>query len=261
MDRFELAQQLIRKAGAALRQCRPDRNEVARKTGHQDLVTRWDKATEQLLRKTISAAFPRDALVGEEYPRVPGSKDAVVWYLDPIDGTTNFVNEHRNYAISIGCWQGENPLFGMVLDVEEDRLYWARPGEGAWRNDAPIRVSDRETVPELLFTTSCIQYTFFEDHPCRSGMLRLAQDVRAVRSLGSVALEICQVAAGEADVYVTIRSCPWDHNAARIILQEAGGAISSLGSEPLPLDQNSTVLAANSPAMLEKIRQLYVTAQ
>ena len=149
MDRFELAQQLIRKAGAALRQCRPDRNEVARKTGHQDLVTRWDKATEQLLRKTISAAFPRDALVGEEYPRVPGSKDAVVWYLDPIDGTTNFVNEHRNYAISIGCWQGENPLFGMVLDVEEDRLYWARPGEGAWRNDAPIRVSDRETVPEL----------------------------------------------------------------------------------------------------------------
>lgn len=261
MERFELAKQLIRQAGAALRQCRPDRSEVARKTGHQDLVTRWDKATERLLRETISTAFPQDALAGEEYPRVSGGADAVVWYLDPIDGTTNFVNEHRNYAISIGCWQGETPLFGMVLDVEEDRLYWARPGEGAWRDDTRLKVSDRETIPELLFTTSCIQYTFFEDHPCRSGMLRLAEDVRAVRSLGSVALEICQVAAGEADVYVTIRSCPWDHNAARIILQEAGGAISSLGSEPLPLDQNSTVLAANSPAMLEKIRQLYLTAQ
>lgn len=261
MERFELARQVIRKAGAVLRQCRPGRNEVTRKTGHQDLVTRWDRATEQLLRETIAAVFPQDTLVGEEYPCSSGSAEAVAWYLDPIDGTTNFVNEHRNYAISIGCWQGENPLFGMVLDVAEDRLYWARPGAGAWRDDTPLRVSDRETVSELLFATSCIQYTFFDEHPARSGMLRLAEDVRAVRSLGSVALELCQVAAGEVDVFVTMRSCPWDHNGARIILQEAGGAISTLGNAPLPLNQDSTVLAANSQAMLNRIRQFYVIAE
>ena len=253
--------EIAREAGKIVRSAGDIAAKTHIKTSAADLVTEYDVAVEAFLKEKLLALVPDAVFFGEEEALQGDPSKGWVFIVDPIDGTTNFVNEHRNYAISIGCWQGETPLFGMVLDVEEDRLYWARPNEGAWRDDTRLKVSDRETIPELLFTTSCIQYTFFEDHPCRSGMLRLTEDVRAVRSLGSVALEICQVAAGEADVYVTIRSCPWDHNAARIILQEAGGAISSLGSEPLPLDQNSTVLAANSPTMLEKIRQLYVMAQ
>ena len=86
-------------------------------------------------------------------------------------------------------------------------------------------------------------------------MLRLAQAVRGVRSLGSVALELCALAAGEADLFVAMRSCPWDHNATRIILTEAGGSISTLEGGPLPLGERTTVLAANSLETWKLVRK------
>ena len=104
MDRFNVAVKVVQNAGELLRQCRLEEAEVSQKTGHQDLVTRWDRRTEQLLRNEILTAFPRDAIVGEEYPPEAHRTGSVTWYIDPIDGTTNFINQHQNYAISVGCW-------------------------------------------------------------------------------------------------------------------------------------------------------------
>lgn len=103
MDRFNVAVKVVQNAGELLRQCRLEEAEVSQKTGHQDLVTRWDRRTEQLLRNEILTAFPRDAIVGEEYPPEAHHTGSVTWYIDPIDGTTNFINQHQNYAISVGC--------------------------------------------------------------------------------------------------------------------------------------------------------------
>ena len=255
MERFELARNGIMKAGAALRQCPLNEDEVRRKTDHQDLVTCWDKNIEQMLRREILQFFPTDRVVGEEYPDKPGCPSGVIWYLDPIDGTTNFINQRRNYAVSVGCWENERPLFGLVLDVERDELYWAKKGGGAWRNGDAMHVSNCGKVSDLLLATPCIQYTFLEEHPQRENMLRLARAARAVRSLGSVALELCQLAAGEADMFVTTRSAPWDHNAARVILEEAGGCICTLDGEPLPLNLNTTVAAFNSREMCKLFMQ------
>ena len=232
MERFELAVELVRQAGAALRQARLEADAVRCKSGHQDLVTVWDQKTEQFLRKGILQNFPADAIVGEEYPAVSAAAQDAVWHIDPIDGTTNFINQHRNYAVSVGCWRQGRPLFGLVLDVENDRLYHARAGQGAWCGERPLAASRRPKIPELLLFTPDVLRTFLE--PGRDELLRLARDVRAVRSIGSVALELCAVASGEADLCVAMRSCPWDHNAARIILGEAGGAIATLDGAPLP---------------------------
>ena len=90
-----------------------------RKMGHQDLVTHWDRRVERMLRSAILETFPQDSIVGEEYPPEECRAGAVTWYIDPIDGTTNFINQHQNYAISVGCWEGSLPLFGLVLDVRE----------------------------------------------------------------------------------------------------------------------------------------------
>lgn len=257
MERFELAEALVRKAGAALRQARLEADAVSCKTGHQDLVTVWDRRTEQFLRQGILSEFSSDAIVGEEYPTVSTAAPEAVWYIDPIDGTTNFINQHRNYAVSVGCWQGDEPLFGLVLDVEADRLYHARAGQGAWCGKTPLAASRRKNVSELLLFTPDVLRTFLQPGPGRQDLLRLAQDVRAVRSIGSVALELCAVACGEADLCVATRSCPWDHNAARIILQEAGGAIASLNGAPLPLNEPGTVLAAGSPEALALVLNGY----
>ena len=170
----------------------------------------------------------------------------MTWYIDPIDGTTNFINQHQNYAISVGCWEGRTPLFGLVLDVERETLYWAKHGGGAWQDQTQIHTSGRRELSELLLTTPGLQYTFLEPHPYQERMIRLSRKVRGVRCLGSVALELCEVAAGRADLFVTMRSSPWDHNAARIILEEAGGAIFTVDGDELPLDQKSTVVGLNS---------------
>lgn len=105
MERFALARELVLQAGAALRESRLREDEIQHKSGYQDLVTRWDKVTEQFLRRGISEAFPQDIIVGEEYPAANEGAEGCTWYLDPIDGTTNFVSQHRNYAVSVGCWR------------------------------------------------------------------------------------------------------------------------------------------------------------
>ena len=228
MERFELAVALVRQAGAALRQARLAADAVRCKTGHQDLVTVWDKKTEQFLREGIREYFSADAIVGEEFPAAGTASPETVWYIDPIDGTTNFINQHRNYAVSVGCWQRGEPLFGLVLDVERDGLYRASPGEGAWLDDKPLHVTSRRSLREMLLTTPGVQYSFLEPHPWQERLVKLAKAVRGVRCLGSVALELCELAAGKADLFVTMRSSPWDHNAARIIVSEAGGLVSDI---------------------------------
>lgn len=256
MERFELAAAAVRQAGAELRHSRLRRGDIAEKTDFHDLVTYWDRRTERLLRERILSAFPGDSIVGEEYPPSGGDERGVVWYIDPIDGTTNFINQGRNYAVSVGCWRGAEPLFGLVLDVARDWLYWARPGEGAWRDESRLRVSERACLREMLLTTPGVQYTFLEPHPWRERLAGLAKAVRGVRCLGSVALELCELAAGEADLFVTMRSSPWDHNAARIIVAEAGGAVFDITGAPLPLERKSTVLAVNRPQAPEEILAL-----
>ena len=153
----------------------------------------------------------------------------------------------------MGCWEGADPLFGLVLDVERETLYWAKHGDGAWQNQTQIHTSGRRELAELLLTTPGLQYTFLESHPYQKQMIQLSRKVRGVRCLGSVALELCEVAAGRADLFVTMRSSPWDHNAARIILEEAGGAIFTVDGGELPLDQKSTVLALNDIELKNRI--------
>lgn len=258
MERFELARKLVLEAGETLRRNRLEETGVAVKTDHRDLVTRWDRDTERFLRRNLTAAFPEDAIIGEEFPSAGGC-GKFVWYLDPIDGTTNFVSQRRNYAVSIGCYAGGAPLFSLVLDVERQALYTARAGQGAYRNGIQLHTAGRIQKEEMLLTTSGVLRTFLRDHPWREGLIRLAEDVRGVRSLGSVALELCQVAAGEADIFVGMRSCPWDHNGARLILTEAGGAACTLEGAPLPADcASTTVLACGCREALEMILREYL---
>ena len=114
MERFDVAAEIIQEAGKILRRCHLEQAEISQKTGHQDLVTFWDRKIEQQLRHSILTAFPQDSIVGEEYPPQENCDRKVTWYLDPIDGTTNFINQHQNYAISMGCWEGADPLFGYL---------------------------------------------------------------------------------------------------------------------------------------------------
>lgn len=226
------------------------------KQGHQDIVSNYDKNVESYLTQRIHELFPQDGIIGEELPH--DSQGAWVWFIDPIDGTSNFVNQHKNYAISIGCFCHEEPVFGLVLDVAGDRLFHAYKNRGAYCNDTPLPHRPSHTdVSELFLYTPMIDQTLLQEHSHRAGLLHLARDVRATRSLGSVALELCALAIGDAEIFVTANSYPWDHNAANIILSETGGAVRTWNNESIPAYQRCSVLATSSEALMERLIESY----
>ncbi len=253
MERYQCAEEWIREAGNMLKSMQMTPVDIAEKTGHNDIVTKFDKEIETYLRSKILDAFPEDRIVGEELPAAMETKGEAVWYIDPIDGTTNFVNQRSNYAISVGCVIDERADFGIVFDVEGDRFYSAKAGEGAFLNGRRIYTAETEYIREMLLTIPCVTDAFLTDHERRDKISKLSLDVRAVRSLGSVALEICQVAEGKADLCISIKSCPWDHNAARLILTEAGGEIRRLDGAELPFCENSSIIAGSSESVIDRI--------
>lgn len=259
MDRYQFAVEWVEAAGNMLRSMQTEAPDISEKSGHQDIVTEYDREIERYLRGKIQNAFPRDSIVGEEFSgntEECGEAAPAIWYLDPIDGTTNFVNQRCNYAVSVGCFQNGEMVFGIVLDVAEGHLYSARKGCGAWMNGNRLHTSGTRQIKDMLLTCPCITDLLLEEHRWKAAFSGLALRVRAVRSLGSVALELCQVASGKADICVAMKSAPWDHNAARLILQEAGGEIRSIGGEKLPYERESSFLAGNAEETLDRLEVL-----
>ena len=257
-QRFLLAREWVERMGEYLREVTSQPFDFSAKTGHQDIVTVHDKKVEQFFRENIHRYFPQDDIVGEEFSGKIGTGSGIRWYIDPIDGTTNFVNLRRNFAVSVGCYRDNQPVFGLVLDVIRNDLYSAFAGEGAYKNTEKLgegRVP--ENLGEMILSTPNVQDAFWRGYPQQNAMLRLAEEVRAVRCMGSVALELCQVAEGTVDIFVAMRSAPWDHNAARLILQEAGCYISQLGEDTLCLDRETSVYACRSRGLAEKLRTEY----
>ena len=257
-QRFLLAKEWVAQMGEYLREVTSLPFGVSTKTGHQDIVTAHDKKVEQFFRDSIHRYFPQDEIVGEEFSGKIGTGSGIRWYIDPIDGTTNFVNLRRNFAISVGCYREGQPQFGLVLDVIQKDLYSAFAGEGAYKNAQKLgdgRIP--ESLGEMILSIPNVQDAFWRGYPQQKAMLRLADEVRAIRCMGSVALELCQVAEGVVDIFVAMRSAPWDHNAARLILQEAGCRISQFGEEELCLDRETSIYACRSGTVERKLRTEY----
>lgn len=256
--RYALAREWVLEMGSYLREVTRKPFNFSTKTGHQDIVTAYDKEVERFFRSRIRENFPEDYIVGEEFSGRIEAGAGVRWYIDPIDGTTNFVNLRKNFAISVGCYRDNLPQFSFVLDVIGGDLYSAKAGEGAYKNDR--RLSNANAPVELekmILSTPNVQDAFWRGYPWQTSLLALADRVRAVRSLGSVALELCAVAEGTVDIFVAMRSAPWDHNGARLILTEAGCVISQLGENTLCTDAEVPVLACRCSQVYRELRTVY----
>lgn len=255
-QRYLLAKEWVTQMGDYLRDVTKTPFDFSTKTGHQDIVTEHDKKVENFFRSNIHLNFPDDYVVGEEFSGKIEEGSGIRWYIDPIDGTTNFVNLRKNFAISVGCYNNAVPQFSFVLDVINNDLYSAFNGEGAYKNEQRL---DNSNAPvefdKMILSTPNVQDTFWRGYRWQKAMLLLADQVRAVRSLGSVALELCSVAEGSVDIFVAMRSAPWDHNGARLILQEAGCCITQLGKDELCMDEEVSVLACRKDVVLWVLKE------
>jgi myo-inositol-1(or 4)-monophosphatase len=216
------------------------------KKGAIDLVTEIDLQIEREFRATIAARFPDHVVLGEEFGS-SGDREGTprfCWVFDPVDGTTNYAHGLPIFCSSLALEIDGEIAVGAVYDPTRRELFTAERGRGAWLNGAPIKVSSADELIDSLLVTG-FHYGIHRDPEELVSLFReFITRTRAVRRLGSAALDLCYVAAGRFDGYWESKIQPWDVAAGALIVAEAGGRVSTLTGEPFR-SRAGSVLASN----------------
>ena len=238
------AAETVVKAGA-IQLAHLGRAEVAKK-GAIDLVTEVDLAIERSFRATIAERFPDHAVLGEEFsasdPARAGTR--YCWVFDPLDGTTNYAHGLPIFCSSLALEIDGIAVLGAVYDPCRRELFTAERGQGALMNGMPIRVSSSGSVLDAMLCTGFP----YDVHQSRDEIVGLFGEfvgkARAVRRLGSAALDLCYVAAGRLDGFWEQRLKPWDTAAGALIVAEAGGRVTDWAARPYQ-SRSDRLLASN----------------
>jgi len=216
------------------------------KKGAIDLVTEIDLQIEREFRATIAARFPDHVVLGEEFGS-SGDREGTprfCWVFDPVDGTTNYAHGLPIFCSSLALEIDGEIAVGAVYDPTRRELFTAERGRGAWLNGAPIKVSTADELIDSLLVTG-FHYGIHRDPEELVSLFReFITRTRAVRRLGSAALDLCYVAAGRFDGYWESKIQPWDVAAGALIVEEAGGRVSTIAGEPFR-SRAGSVLASN----------------
>lgn len=226
---------------------------VQSKEDANDLVTNIDKQTDHFFANKIKDYFPDHRILSEEgFGHELTELDGVVWIIDPIDGTTNFVHQKRNFMISIGIYENGKARLGYIYDVVHDELYYARAGQGAYWDHLKLPSLEETSVDKAIIGINSTWLTSNRLLDPEKTLIPLVNAVRGTRSYGSAALEFSYVATGRLDAYITMRLAPWDFAGGKIILEEIGGKVTNLKGEPLDMLKINPVVVAK-PGLHEKI--------
>ena len=265
--------EIARQAGAYIREERRkfSLDSVERKHAH-DYVSYVDKGSERLIVSALRELLPEAGFITEEGTAEEVKSDEVkserlLWVVDPLDGTTNFIHQYAPYAVSIALLQGKTVLIGVVYEICADECFYAWKGGGAWlcgmrnvecgmRNvecgarseecgmrSEKLRVSSQKMQDALL----CLQFPYNSDayKPVMKRLIdRLYGHVGSIRACGSAAMALCQVAAGRLDGYAEQYIGQWDYMAGSLIVMEAGGTVTDYSGSP-DFTQGNSVVATN----------------
>lgn len=245
MDQFlTVAKEAALQAGVLLRDNWLEPKIIETKSDIVDLVTNVDKAADTLITSLLRQHFPTHQIIAEE-SAISGQESPYRWYIDPLDGTTNFAHGFPHFAVSIALTYEAQTIVGVVYDPLRKETFCATRGHGATLNDAPLRVSPARTLEQSLVLTG-----FPYDRRKRSEYyLRFYQAFmvrsQGVRRCGSAALDLCYVACGRAEAFWEWRLHPWDTAAGSLIVEEAGGKMSDFTGASFDIHGEQT-LASNS---------------
>ncbi|UPT77609.1 inositol monophosphatase [Sulfurovum sp. XGS-02] len=234
--------QIALEAGKIVREGYASHKEVSHK-GVVDLVTEFDIKTEAFIIDQLKKVFPDHTLVGEESHHGSYHYDKAI-YIDPIDGTTNFVHGIPHLAVSLGIWEQGKPTMAVVYNPILEELFWAVDGEGAYCNGQKLEVSSQSKLQNALIATGFpyakvnagVEYEWVIK--CMTNLLPYIQDIRR---LGAAAVDLCYLAQGKVEAFYEIDLKPWDVAAGILIVQEAGGKISNVDNKTFDFDDKSIV--------------------
>jgi myo-inositol-1(or 4)-monophosphatase len=253
------AEAIAREAGALLREYFHRGVQMEYK-GDVDLVTEADRASEKLITERLRAAFPGHGVYGEEGTR-SGLESEYRWYVDPLDGTTNFAHGFPVFCVVLGCERRAKGLgakedgemvAGVIYDPLRDEMFSAERGRGARLNGAPIHVSRTKRLDESLVATGfpskkrheSPNVHFYQEFTLRS---------HGARRAGSAAIDMAYVAAGRLEAFWEFKLNPWDTSAGYLIVEEAGGKVTHFDGSKFTLDSRE-VLATNGLIHGEMVR-------
>lgn len=225
--RDELSQHLVKiastaalKVGDMLVEAFQQGVAVREKKGFYDLVTEYDSKSEQMIVEHIFEHYPDSTVIGEEQGAY--GQGAVQWYVDPIDGTTNFAAGLPLFCVSIGVALDQFMLAGVIYDPVRQELFSAST-QGAFLNDRPIRARGSRLDAQAVLLTDFPYLTRQLTADDYGLFARCVRHFRAVRRLGSLALELAYLACGRADVFFSSGSQAWDVAAGMLLVEQAGG--------------------------------------
>jgi len=248
---------IAREAGALLMSYFDQHIKIEYK-GDVDLVTAADRASEKLIVERLQDKWPQHGIVGEEGTRSDTGAE-YRWFVDPLDGTTNFAHGYPVFCISIALTRQDDQLeVGVLYDPTRDELFSAERGAGATLNGKPMHVSKITRLAESILGTGFPSHKRHKN-PNIHFYQQLTLRSHGVRRAGSAALDLANVAAGRYDGFWEFNLNPWDTAAGVLIVQEAGGTVTRFDGAPFRLDSRE-VLASNSlihEVLLENFREIF----
>ena len=232
-DVFSLAKETALRVGKRVYEELKDGSFDVKHKGRFDLVTEIDLWSEKEIINAVKENFSDHVVVGEESSKELCDKrgesieeickDGIVWVVDPIDGTTNFINGIPQVAVSIGVLKDGERKLGVAYDVCRDELFTAQRGKGARLNGEPIQTSKKERLDSSVIATG-FPYEREEELEYLTELMKsFLRNFRSMRALGSAVLDQCWLACGRVDVFMEYHLNPWDVAAGSLIVEEAGG--------------------------------------
>lgn len=246
--------QISKEAGEIIRRSFGKNFSVEYKTNVSNLVTEIDKKSEETIIDFIKKEFPSHSVLAEE-SGIHGSSSEYLWVIDPLDGTTNFAHGFPMFAVSIGVQKNGNTICGVVYDIMRDEIYSAEVGSSSFRNGQKLKVSINGNLKRSVLVTG-FPYNISEnpDNAFEKFIASL-KAARAVRRLGSAAIDFCYVASGVFDAFWEVHLHPWDICAGKLIVEEAGGLVTDFSNKEINI-YSKQILASNKYVHESMVRLL-----
>jgi myo-inositol-1(or 4)-monophosphatase len=256
MKHVEVAVEAAKIAGAAIQSSNgADLNILEKDSSRTSIVTAADLRSQREIIRTIRQAFPHDLIVGEEGSD-GNNMSPSRWYVDPLDGTSNYAHGLPFYCVSIVYCDADGIAAGVIYDPVRNEMFTAVRDGGATLNGRPITVSANAQLRSSLVSTQ-VQSDDAKVLDRHTRRLRTFLGVaRAVRSLGAPALALAYVACGRLDAFFEDDMSPWDTLAGALMVEEAGGLVTTFAGQQRPIDERDDILATNGRLHDDMLMQL-----
>lgn len=253
---------IVKEAGIIILEAHNDKETIFDKEGYANFVTKYDKQVQRFLVERFQQLLPDASYLAEEDGLQQSIEKGYCFIIDPIDGTTNFIQEYMHSCISVGLSYEGEMVVGVVYNPYRDEMFSAVKGVGAYKDGKQIHAGEA-TLGDSLVAFGCARYNSDDTENVFALSKAMYVESRGLRNRGSSTLDICDIACGRNGIYFELLLQPWDYAAASLILEEAGGVITKIGGDAITLDKPCSILAGSSvchPHAREIVKRTISTA-